>query len=77
MRPQQHPQQRGPSRPFFLLAAALLLVPWFGSPLPDLMVEHIVAGISASVDIALGLAAVRAQRYRLLSSCEHAREKTW
>jgi Zn-dependent protease with chaperone function len=68
MRPQQHPQHGGPSRPFFLLAVALLLVLWFGSPLPDLMVEHIVAGISASDDIALGLAAVRAQRYRLLAS---------
>lgn len=58
------------SQPFLLLAAGLLLLLWFASPLPDLLVEHIVAGISASDDVELGLAAVRAQRYRRLPSRE-------
>ena len=70
-RQQQHgdPAQR-PSQPFVLLASALLLLLWFASPLPDLLVEHIVAGVSASDDVELGLAAVRAQRYRRLPSQE-------
>lgn len=58
------------SEPFLLLTGGLMLLLWFFSPLPDLLVEHIVAGISVSDDVELGLAAVRSQRYRRLPSRE-------
>lgn len=61
-------RQSRAGKSFVLLASALVLVLWFVSPLPDLLVEHIVAGISTHDDVELGLAAVRAQHYRRLES---------